>query len=298
MTTGITITDLIVPGFGRERSWWSRAWERLRSRVRRLRGVSDAVHRGGSATVPVRCYEPAGEDPIATLVWAHGGSFVRGTLDWPEADWVSRQCAERGLRVVSVDYALASDRVKAPGPALDVAAALVFARSTYPGAVVLGGASAGAHLATKAALMRSGIAAHLVLLYPTLHRVQRHDAAIDALTQKLPPTKQFDPDRIRGMYDTYLGEGARPAGDTTVVGELSRQALAVLPPTTIIAAEYDDLRVSAEMFAEQLREADVRVTLSVMPGTVHGYANRPDASPRALRDAHETIDALVAAIGV
>ena len=43
----------------------------------------------GSASIPVRVYEPEGE-PWAELVWAHGGSFVYGNLDWPEADWVSR----------------------------------------------------------------------------------------------------------------------------------------------------------------------------------------------------------------
>ena len=87
-------------------------------------------NRMGSAEIPVRVYEPDGAwlrgdgGPWGTIVWAHGGSFVRGTLDWPEADWVSRRFAAAGLRVYSVDYALANDEVKAPAPALDVAAVL------------------------------------------------------------------------------------------------------------------------------------------------------------------------------
>ena len=43
----------------------------------------------------------------AGLVWAHGGGFAGGDLDMPEADWVSRALAARGITVVSVDYALA-----------------------------------------------------------------------------------------------------------------------------------------------------------------------------------------------
>ena len=87
-------------------------------------------NRMGSAEIPVRVYEPDEAElrgdggPWGTIVWAHGGSFVRGTLDWPEADWVWRRFAAAGLRVYSVDYALANDEVKAPAPALDVAAVL------------------------------------------------------------------------------------------------------------------------------------------------------------------------------
>ncbi len=47
--------------------------------------------------------------PGARLVWAHGGGFVAGDLDMPEADWVARTLAARGVTVVSIDYRLAGD---------------------------------------------------------------------------------------------------------------------------------------------------------------------------------------------
>lgn len=231
---------------------------------------------GGSAKLPLRIYEPGQAPAAATLVWAHGGSFVRGTLDWPEADGVARALAERGVRVVSVDYVLASDSVKAPGPALDVARALTWARDTFAGALALGGASAGGHLATHAALMQPGVAEHLVLLYPTLHRVQRADERVAELTAGLPEGKRFGAERIADMYAYYLGDTA------FVVGEVAPGILASLPPTTVVSAERDDLRVSAEMFVEQLQVAGVSVTHEVMPGALHGFANRPAESPAAL----------------
>src|SRR5687768_5806624 len=43
------------------------------------------------------------------LVWAHGGGFVGGDLHMPEADWVARSLAARGVAVVSIDYRLVGD---------------------------------------------------------------------------------------------------------------------------------------------------------------------------------------------
>lgn len=255
-----------------------------------------AVNRLGSAQVPVRVYEPAGE-AWATVVWAHGGSFVRGTLDWPEADWAARRLAEAGLRVCSVDYALASETVKAPAPANDVAAALRWAAAEYDGPLVAGGASAGAHLAVLAALEQAGRAERgegravdaLILEYPTLHRVQRADAALAAATAELPELRRFGAERIAEMYAFYLG-GAEPA---VVAGELPAERLAALPPTVIVNADRDDLRASAEQFAEQLRAAGVAVSEQVQPGTVHGYLNRPEESEAARSDARASIDRFV-----
>lgn len=278
------------------------------------------------AGVRVRVYEPRAEqatgrsaeaatgrsaEPWAALVWAHGGSFVRGNLDWPEADWAARRFAEAGMRVFSVDYVLASETVKAPAPAEDVAAVLAAvlaghangdehargaehaARAETP--VFTGGASAGAHLAVAAALEVETRPRGLALVYPTLHRTQREDAAISRLTAALPEVRQFSAQRIAEMYDFYLGSGS----DSKVrpVGELPPEQLKGLPPTVMVNADADDLRASGEQFAEQLRAAGVSVETHTQPGTMHGYLNRPDESPSAQRDARATIDFTVRALG-
>lgn len=288
------ITDIAVPGPARGRE-------------------VGAPNRVGSESVPVRVYEPA--RAWATLVWAHGGSFVRGTLDWPEADWVARSFAAAGIRVYSVDYALASDGVKAPAPGNDVAAVLDWVaredraradrdRGAGPTPLVIGGASAGAHLAVLAALNRAEHAAlgdgwpadALLLGYPTLHRVQRADAAISAATATLPAQRRFDAQRIAEMYAFYLGSAAGEplAGGACVAGELPPERLALLPATVLVHADADDLRASGEQFAEQLRAAGVDVAESVQRGTVHGYLNRPEEHERARDDARATIAHFVA----
>lgn len=270
----------------------------------------ESPNRLGSEQVPVRRYEPETET-WATLVWAHGGSFVHGDLDWPEAHWVSQRFADAGVRVYSVDYGLASESVKAPAPANDVAAVLreVAALTSEP--LVLGGASAGANLAVQAALTHAAHAASgsseavptplagLLLEYPTLHRVQEPDEVIAGLTASLPERRQFGAVRVADMYDFYLAEDLGSAAEVespagypllpVVVGELSAAELAPLPPTVIVNAEADDLRASGEQFAQQLRAAGVAVSEYTQPGTIHGYLNRPDESDQALVDAEQTI---------
>ncbi|WP_449277405.1 alpha/beta hydrolase [Leucobacter sp. GX24907] len=279
--------------------------------------VSDGFlpNRIGSAEVLVRRYEPSAE-PWGTLVWAHGGSFIHGDLEWPESDWVSSRLAEAGLRVYAVDYALASDRVKAPAPANDVTAALRWVLGNVQGPIAIGGASAGGHLATEAALTVAECAAvggdfeaqpaALLLQYPTLHRTQRADEGITLLTAGLEPRRQFGADRVAEMYNFYLGDaGAEaPVANTAacqagyrltprVVGEAPTANLSVLPPTVIVNAEADDLRASAEQFAEQLDAAGVPNQSFIQTGTIHGYLNRPEVDTASVAAARATIDTYV-----
>ncbi|WP_241487946.1 alpha/beta hydrolase [Leucobacter japonicus] len=284
----VSITDLTVAGPARG-------------------AILDSPNRLGLPAVPVRAYEPEGA-AWATLVWAHGGSFVHGTLDGPESDWVSRRFAEAGVRVYAVGYGVASDSVKAPAPANDVAAVLAWVAARTDGPIAVGGASAGGQLAVQAALQQADRAdadplgvvrrADAVLLeYPTLHRVQQHDATIAAATAGVIERRRFSAERIAEMYDYYLGGAAEPAdgsANANVVGELPAARLAALPATVIVNADLDDLRASGEQFAAQLREAGVPVAESLQPGTDHGYLSRPQESPETDAAARETIERFVA----
>jgi len=100
--------------------------------------------------------------PGAGLVWAHGGGFAAGDLDMPEADWVARSLAARGVTVVSVDYRLVGDGCRFPAPSDDVIAAWRWTLAHAdelgidPGRIAIGGASAGANLVTGAVLRLLG----------------------------------------------------------------------------------------------------------------------------------------------
>ncbi|WP_051399846.1 alpha/beta hydrolase [Haloechinothrix halophila] len=138
---------------------------------------------GPHGPVPVRVYEPP--DTVADrpcLVWMHGGAFISGGLDMPEADWVSRAVATRARAVVvSVDYRLAVNGARYPVPHDDVVAAIRWVRDEAaslkvdPARITIGGASAGGNLAAGAALRLRDtddwLPAQLLLAYTTVHAI-------------------------------------------------------------------------------------------------------------------------------
>ncbi len=214
----------------------------------------------------------------------------------PEADAVARAFADRGVLVVSVDYALAPvtaewsprlgvperDGVHYPVPHDELVAAFRWAASSGSASGwAIGGASAGGNLAAGAALRLSqetGPAPALtVLAYPTLQAVQSSPSAdLRALLDADPTADVFQPDFVRGMYANYLGGDPAHADVYAIPGMAAPAVLAGFPPTIIVNDETDELRVSGEAFARSLEAAGVEVTTVVEPGTTHGHLNRPN----------------------
>ncbi|NIZ89448.1 alpha/beta hydrolase [Kineococcus rubinsiae] len=252
---------------------------------------------GPHGPVPLRVY--AGGSATA-LLWCHGGGFTGGDLDMPEADGVATVLArDAGVTVVSVDYRLAragrrgSGAVRWPVPSDDVLAAWRWLQAEAPALGVsrlhLGGASAGANLATGAALRLAGggagaadegggVPLSLLLAYPTLHVVQSPpDAALAAAVAALPPGGRFDPPQVRGMYAELLGtDDLDGAPVEAVPGTAPRERLAALPPTFVLLSEVDGLRPSGEAFVTSLQEAGVPVRQELEPRTLHGHLNTPE----------------------
>jgi acetyl esterase/lipase len=285
--------------------------------------VRDDAAPGPHGPIPVRVYRPAdgsagsdgsdGSDagdsadaPRPALVWMHGGAFMGGDLDMPEADTVARELAHRaGAVVVSVDYRLAVGGVTYPVPHDDVVAAFrwVVAQAgtlgVDPDDVSLGGASAGANLAAGAGLRLRDDAdrpgpRRLLLAYPCVHAVL--PPASDELAEKMTEVPrllrflQEDRDWITGNYlgglDVEVPGYAMPALAADLTG---------LPPVTIVNSEYDDLRTSGETFAAMLRDAGVPVDVRTEPGTLHGHLNH---APSALVGADRTLAVFADALRV
>src|SRR5205085_6919033 len=127
---------------------------------------------GPHGPIPVRVYQ-AGTSGRG-FVWNHGGGWVGGDLDMPEADATSRRIA-LGIDgvVVSVDYRLVPAHVF-PVPLDDVVAAFeaTVAASDELGIeadrIGLGGASAGGHLSALAAARVTPPPKAVVLVYPAV----------------------------------------------------------------------------------------------------------------------------------
>ncbi|WP_311259055.1 alpha/beta hydrolase [Microbacterium sp. WCS2018Hpa-9] len=263
--------------------------------------MTDQVLDGPHGPLRVRVYTPT--SPAGPgLVWVHGGGFAAGEIEMPEADWVARSFADRGIVVVSVDYALAPyprswaeasgaperDGVHYPVASDEVEAAFRWAVESglAHGPWSIGGASAGGNLAAGAALRLSHgagpVPALAVLAYPTLHAVQgTPDAALRAALDADPAADTFGPEAVRGMYENYLGGPAELADVYAVPGTASPAQLSHFPATIMINDEVDELRVSGEAFGATLRDAGISLDISTEPGTRHGHLNQPELAAAA-----------------
>src|SRR6185369_4693056 len=140
--------------------------ERARARMDALalpptaRGVRAEVRAEGTWFIP----GAAPED--AAIVYAHGGSFVIGSVR-SYADLLARLAAATGVRVLGFDYRLAPEH-RFPA-ALDDTVAAATAAGVPPHRLLLAGDSAGGNLALGAALeltRRRKPPAGLILLSP------------------------------------------------------------------------------------------------------------------------------------
>jgi acetyl esterase len=247
--------------------------------------VHDDVVAGPHGPVPVRVYRPLDDEKArAAVVWLHGGGWMAGDLDMPEADHTSRWlAAEAGVVVVSVAYRLAVDGVHFPVPNDDVVAAFrwVVAQADElgvdAGSVFLGGASAGGNLAAGVAmrLRDDGAAAPtgLVLVYPLVHpELPPFATPVEEQLAQIPAVLRFPQPLVNLLVENFLGG---PVQEAEAYAFAALGKLEGLPPTLLLVSEYDDLRSSGEAFAEGLRGAGVAVELVCERGVPHGHLNLP-----------------------
>ncbi len=237
--------------------------------------------------VPIRIYRQesvSAESPL--LIWMHGGAFMGGGLDMPEAQVTAFEIAHRArATVVSIDYRLCTDEIKFPTPQRDALAVALWALSaesglTYdPDQIFLGGGSAGACLAGSLVLMlrdRGVSVAGVLPIYAVGH------------FEELPPSAELaaNCEAHFGKPQTLLiGHNAWLMPDANVCegfhpwpGEADDYS--ALPPHLFIHADFDILRSTGEPWAATLREAGVSVDEIVETGSRHGFLNDlPEENP-------------------
>ncbi len=237
---------------------------------------------GPNGPVPVRIYRrrQRSPDPVVGLVWFHGGAFMWGDLDIPEADHFARQMAHRtGAVVISVDYRLCNDKVHLPVPHDDSYAVYTWVRQHAadlgidPARLAVGGGSAGGTLAASVSLHASDTGQRpwqMLLAYPVLHPdLPEAGDELRAAIEATPPALQFTPQACVQINEYVLG---RPNSTATaydfpgLAPDHSR-----FPPAYIENSEFDTLRASGERFAEDLAAAGVPVEQVTAEGVPHGH---------------------------
>ncbi|WP_285246846.1 alpha/beta hydrolase [Pseudarthrobacter sp. efr-133-R2A-89] len=243
---------------------------------------------GRHGPVSLRIYGEASGTGSPALVWLHGGGFVSGSVDIPESDYLARVLADRGTPVLSVDYRLARDGVSYPIPHDDALTGWFWARKNAaslgldPDLLCLGGAGAGGNLAVGAALylVDAGkpLPAKLLLAYPFLHAELPPPAGglDEAVMAGLPRHLRFTLEDCIRTAENYVGGPVSMAPSYAMPGYADP---AGLPPTALLACEYDDARGSTELFASSLERAGVPVSSFLARGAVHGHLNHTAGLP-------------------
>ena len=259
--------------------------------------TQDLVVEGRHGRIPVREYRGRGAEEGATpFVWVHGGAFFAGGLDQRESDAVARALAADGRPLLTVDYRLVprpnflgpfrlgASQNRHPVPIDDVDDAFGWFEERAGRPAALGGASAGAFLATSVAQRRrvgpNSSPTALVLTYGVFHsHLPPISDELRSRVSGIHGLLQFRPSVMHRINVNYAGgeEALNADGVFPASGPLEN-----LPPTLMIDADRDNLRASGGAFAIALREAGVDVTSSFLPGTSHGFFERPHRKPFAV----------------
>ncbi len=217
--------------------------------------------------LPIRIYRPSA-GTLPALVWVHGGGWTIGSI---ESD--NTRCAvmaqRAGVVVISVEYRLAPEH---PFPAAidDTVAAVRWVSQNAaelgidPGAIALGGDSAGGNLTAVAAqVLRDEGNSPLrfqLLVYPATD-VRGDYPSIRDNAQGYYLTKA-------GMdwFDLMYSPGVDPsdARRSPLLGKLHG-----LPPALLLTCEFDPLRDEGAAYAQALQDAGVPCTHINYPGMIH-----------------------------
>jgi acetyl esterase len=256
--------------------------QELRAQYPELAGVDvhDHAVSGSQGDVPARSYRIPGGGPQAGLVWVHGGGFIGGDLDMPEAHWVALMVAARGIPVLSVDHRKCLHGTRYPAPSDDVLTAWQWVSSNadvlgVPDmALHLGGASAGANLAAGVTKRLRDDAQtmprSLLLVYPLVHQELPPPSA--ELAKALADGSAFTAESVREINLNYVGseEALSDPYAFAANGDVSGQ-----PPVFVLNSETDALRSSGEAYAAELCAAGVTAVVEFEPDSAHGHLNEP-----------------------
>ncbi len=248
-----------------------------------VHAVRELKLRGAGGDLAVRLYTPSAAANLPLIVYFHGGGFTICTLDMYD-DLCRTLANASGCAVASVDYRLAPE-TPFPGPAEDCYLAL---KTLATQAKELGldatrlavaGDSAGANLATVAALMardREGPALrYQALIYPCL------DPACASASQREFATGYM---LTREAMLWYWAQYLKSAADAkSPLAAPAGAELEGLPAATLITAEFDPLRDEGEDYINRLRAAGIAVLGRRYLGMIHGFVSMPYLTPMANR---------------
>ncbi len=236
--------------------------------------VVEVAGPAGAPDVALRIHRPkALTGALPCVFWMHGGGYVLGSAAMDDLRF-DEWCQQFGCVGVSVEYRLAPE-TPYPGPLDDCYAGLRWVHANASelgidaGRIGIGGASAGAGLASGLALLARDRAevplAFQLLVYPMLD-----DRLTTASSGWEVPV--WPPAANRFGWEAYLGA---LAADRDAVPPYAAAARATdvsgLPPTLVQVGALDGFLDEDVDYAMRLIRAGVPTELHVYPGAPHGF---------------------------
>jgi acetyl esterase len=260
--------------------------------------VCDIRAETSAGVIPLRLFRPA-KGMLPTLVYFPGGGWVLGDLDTHDA--LCRVLAkESGCAVISVDYRKAPEN-RFPAAVEDAIATLrwVLAHAedleVDAGRLAIGGDSAGANIATVAAMVIHEAGgpefAWQLLLYPI---VDRPTTAGSYAT--FGRGHSLTAEAMCWFFEQYAPASERVKAPYWWLAPITAPDFAGLPPTLLIVAGCDPLRDEGIAYGERLAGAGVGVELVEYHDQIHGFANTGEAFPRSAEVRSEIAASMRAAI--
>lgn len=232
--------------------------------------------------IHLRIYTPkTGKNIYPVIVYYHGGGWVIADLNTYHAS-AEALCEQAQAIVVSVAYRQAPE-YKFPTAHNDSYAAyewVVKNASTINGdskKIALTGESAGGNLAASVSMMARNkniqLPIHQILVYP----IAGYDFTTSSYKES-DSTKPLNTGLMKWFFEKYLTNARQ--GKSPMIA-LVNADLKNMPPTTIIAAEYDPLRSEGEMLAANLKKAGVITSYKIYNGVTHEFFGMGAVIPEA-----------------
>lgn len=230
--------------------------------------ITDATVDSADGKIPLRIYRNNAQPDQPCCLFLHGGGWFIGGLD-THHNWAADLARDAGVTVISVDYRLGLEN---PYPAAlqDACAVYHYVRNNASDygidalRIALYGDSAGGNLCAAVSHMirdnEQEMPAGQMLIYPALHYGEPLPSWLD---QRDGPILTFE--ALKWCWLNYLGKSVL---DSYAV-PLSATHFSGLPPTWIVAAEFDPLLDDARYYYAALEKAGTNTHLLHAEGLVH-----------------------------
>ncbi len=230
-----------------------------------------------SKPIKIRTFQV--ENPKAIILYAHGGGWIRGSLNTHHVMCQNLAKATH-CQVISIDYSLSPENIY-PTALNEIEAVYKWAISEQHLPISLAGDSAGANLMAGLIVrlnhQQFALPKDCIFFYPSFD-----------LTQQLDSLKEFSEGymltqhSIQYLINKYLGNNVTLA-NLPEVSPLWVLKDIDFPPTLIIAASADPLRDDSRIAKDILEKKDKLKGYLEVPGVIHGFTQFPSLFPEAIR---------------